>query len=279
MKLIDGRELAKTIRTTLTRDVDSSGLQPKLAALLVGEDPASALYVSMKEKAAREAGIATDIRRLPADAGDAELIALIESWNADETVDAILVQLPLPPNHDTDAVIAAIDPRKDADGFHPKNVESLISGNGRIIPPLHEGILRLIGATDVAPNTATAAVIANSEAFSKPLTYLLEKAGSNVTTMPPDELDRKALALANIVVIAIGRPGFLRRGMVSADACIIDVGTNKTPGGKTVGDVDTQSLADLPGWLSPVPGGVGPMTIALLLQNVFNLAKMRRGLA
>ena len=278
MQTIDGRALAASIRKQTASDIAAGQLHPKLAVLLVGDDPASQTYVNLKEKAAQEVGIATDIRRLPADTTIVEIRNIVEQWNADETVDGILIQFPLPNGLDEDAAISAVDPKKDADGFHPSNVEALVSGRGKIIPPLHEGILRLISATDVAPNGATATVIANSSIFSKPLAYLLEKAGSLVAVVSPDELDREALAMSQIVVIAIGRAGFLKRGMVSAGACIIDVGTNRTDEGKLVGDVAAESLKDIDGWLSPVPGGVGPMTIAMLLKNVVHLAKLRRGI-
>ncbi|MFZ2804262.1 MAG: bifunctional 5,10-methylenetetrahydrofolate dehydrogenase/5,10-methenyltetrahydrofolate cyclohydrolase [Patescibacteria group bacterium] len=274
MKLIDGRALAQDARAQLKKDIASSGLHPKLAVLLVGDDAASRLYVSLKEKAAAEVGIATEVVRVSAFTPTTELIDQINTWNADPSVSGILIQLPLPEGHDTQAVIAAMDPKKDADGFHPKNVEALLAGNGTIIPPLHEGILRLIGATDVVVNGAKAVIIANSEEFSKPLNYLLTKAGSFVTIMSPEDIDRKTLANAQIVVIAVGRTGFLKRGMVSAGTCIIDVGTNQNSDGKTTGDVDATSLQDLDGWLSPVPGGVGPMTIAMLLKNVFHLATL-----
>jgi methylenetetrahydrofolate dehydrogenase (NADP+)/methenyltetrahydrofolate cyclohydrolase len=275
MQSIDGRALAASIRKQTADDIMASQLHPKLAVLLVGDDPASHTYVNLKEKAAREVGIVTDVRRLPAETTNLEILHIVEKWNADNTVDGILIQLPLPNGLDEDAAIAAVDPKKDADGFHPSTVAALLAGQGTIIPPLHEGILRLIAATDIAPNGATATVIANSETFSKPLVFLLEKAGSLVAAVSPDELDREALAMSQIVVIAIGRAGFLKRGMVSANACIIDVGTNRNEDGKLVGDVDAESLADLDGWLSPVPGGVGPMTIAMLLKNVVHLSKLR----
>ncbi len=272
MQTIDGKSLATEIRGDLKTRISASGLHPKLGVLLVGEDPASHLYVKLKEKAAAEAGIETDIRRLPSTATDAELIGLIRAWNDDESVHGILVQLPLPPGHDQDAVINAILPRKDADGFHPKNLDALYAGEGRIVPPLHEGILRLIGQTDVMPNLAQAVILANSDVFAKPLEYLLKKAGAFVQTFRPDELDGQALKDADIIVVAVGRARFLKRDLVKSGACVIDVGTNKTESGQTVGDADAESLHDVPGWLSPVPGGVGPMTIAMLLKSVTDLA-------
>lgn len=273
MNKIDGNSLAASIREELKREISESGLHPKLGVLLVGEDPASNLYVGLKEKAAHEVGIETDIRRLPSTVTDEELKSVIREWNSDDSVTGILIQLPLPPGHDTDAVIQTMLPRKDADGFHPKNLEALYAGEGTIVPPLHEGILRLIAQTDVMPNLAHAVIIANSDTFSKPLEYLLKKAGAFVQTFNPDDLDEEIVGQADIIVIAIGRARFLKRDLVKSGVCIIDVGTNKSAEGKTVGDVDAEDIKDIPGWLSPVPGGVGPMTIAMLLKSVFGLAK------
>lgn len=277
MNLIDGKALAASIRAELKKQIADSGLRPKLGVLLVGEDQASHLYVRLKEKAAAEVGIEVDIRRLPSTSSDNGLLEIIRSWNDDDSVHGILVQLPLPPGHDQDAVVNAILPRKDADGFHPKNLEALYSGEGRIVPPLHEGILRLIGQTDVMPNLAQAVIIANSDVFAKPLEYLLKKVGSFVQILNPDDLDEETVKNADIIVIAVGRAHFLKRNLVKNGACIIDVGTNKTEDDRTVGDVDAENLRDIPGWLSPVPGGVGPMTIAMLLKTVFELAKNSTG--
>lgn len=273
MQRIDGRMLAERIRAELRTEISEHHLHPKLAVMLVGNDPASQLYVSMKQKAASEAGIETVLAHLPPDTPDDTLISHIRSWNADPTIHGILLQVPLPEGHNTDRLIAEIDPQKDADGFHTLNTEALLAGRGTIIPPLHEGILRLIAQTPIHVNGTGAVIIANSDIFSVPLRYLLEKAGCRVTVCHADDLDRKALLLANIIVIAIGRAQFLKRGMVSPNSCIIDVGTNHDENGKLVGDVDASSLEDVPGYLSPVPGGVGPMTIAMLLKNVADLAK------
>jgi methylenetetrahydrofolate dehydrogenase (NADP+)/methenyltetrahydrofolate cyclohydrolase len=275
MQKIDGRAIAAAIRQELKTEIENAGLHPKLAVLLAGEDPASHLYVSLKEKAAAEVGILTEGRKLPATSTTEKLISIIQSWNMDPEIDGVLVQIPLPPGIDENAVIAALDPAKDADGFHPANVQSLFEGKGVIIPPVHEGILRLIGATETRLNGARAVIIANSDEFAKPLAHLLRKAGALVQICKPDELDRETLARAEIVVIAVGRAGFIKRGMVSPGVCLIDVGTNRV-NDKVVGDVDAESLKDLPGWLSPVPGGVGPMTIAMLLKNVLHISKLRR---
>lgn len=276
MRLIDGKALAARIRAEIKGEIAAAGLVPKLAVLLVGDDPASHIYVNLKEKAAIEAGIALDIRRLPADTPDDELTRIIDAWNRDTDVDAILIQLPLPTGHDADALVSAVDPDKDADGFHPINLRALADGSGRIIPPVHEGILRLIAETDVAPNGSRAVVIANSATFAEPLVHLLKKAGALVEVFTPDDLHRDTVRQAKIVVVAVGRAKFLTRDLVSDGACVIDVGTNKNSDGKIVGDADTDGLKDADGWLSPVPGGVGPMTIAMLLKNVVGLAKRRR---
>ncbi|MDQ7814902.1 MAG: bifunctional 5,10-methylenetetrahydrofolate dehydrogenase/5,10-methenyltetrahydrofolate cyclohydrolase [Patescibacteria group bacterium] len=277
MNLINGKELALSIREGLKKDIASSDLHPKLGVMLVGEDAASNLYVNLKEKAAHEAGIETDIRRLPSTVSDEELVKIIQDWNSDEAVNGILVQLPLPPGHDTDTVTRAVLPRKDADGFHPKNIDALYAGEGFLVPPLLEGILRLIGQSEVIVNLAHTVIIANSEIFAKPLEYLLRKAGSFVQIMHPDEADEEILQAADIIIIAVGRARFLRRSMIKSGACIIDVGTNKDAAGKVVGDVDAENIRDIAGWLTPVPGGVGPMTIAMLLKAVFELAQKQKG--
>lgn len=269
MNPIDGKTLAAGIRSDVKRAIDESGLRPTLAVLLVGDDPASRLYVNLKEKAAKEAGIATDIRRMSASTSDDELKGIIESWNADESVDAILVQLPLPSGHDTDAIIGIMDPRKDVDGFHAETT---------LIPPVHESILRLIAATGQDMRSAKAVVIANSDTFADPLVRLLELAGCFVTQYQPEDVERNIVQDADIIVVAVGRPKFLTRDMIKSGACVIDVGTNRLEDGRVVGDVDAENIKDIPGNLSPVPGGVGPMTVALLLKNTLELAKRRRGL-
>ncbi len=277
MQLIDGRAIAAQIREELKQAISASKLHPKLCVLLVGADPASHLYVKLKAQAAHEVGIDVDIRRLTADVSDDELKHDLEIWNKDESVDGILVQLPLPSGHSTDAIIQTIDPNKDADGFHPENTALLLTGHGRIIPPLHEGILRLIASTDIRLNTARAVIVAKSETFYRPLEYLLHKTGVHVDILPPEDLDRRALLTAQLIIVAAGSAALLDRSLIPAHACVIDLGTNRTSDGKIVGDVDAQSLAEMPGWITPVPGGVGPMTIAMLLKNVWRLAQYRRG--
>ena len=275
MKKIDGKALATTVREQVKQEIADSGVKPKLAVLLVGEDAASHIYVNLKEKSAHEAGIETDIRRLPDTTSEQELRQIVETWNDNPSVDAILIQIPLPKNYDQEAIIQIMDPAKDVDGFHPSNVEALMAGTGDLFPPVHEGILRLIAATGVLINGGKAVIIANSEIFANPLNKLLSSAGCFVTKCGPEDYEREILQSADIIIVAVGRANFLKRDMIKSGACIIDVGTNRTAEGKVVGDVDVEDTKDIPGWLSPVPGGVGPMTVAMLLKNTLKLAKRR----
>lgn len=272
MQLIDGKALARQIRDELASRVKTLPDQPRLQVMLVGHDPASEIYVALKEKAALEAGIAIEVARLAADTPDEQLIEQLKRWNQDESVHAILVQLPLPAGHDEDRVIQAIDPRKDVDGFHPEHLEAMREGSISIIPPVVEGCLRLLNQANLTVNGSRVVVIANSSIFALPFERLLKVAGAFVTVMQPDELNRQVLATADAVVIAIGRPEFLHRSMTKRDAVIIDVGTNRLDDGRVVGDVDLKSYKETEAKITPVPGGVGPMTIAMLLKNVIDLA-------
>ncbi len=273
MQKIDGRAIAKEIREEVKNDVKDLPSAPKLGVILVGDDPASRLYVNLKEKAAVEAGIRTDIRKLTGDVTDEEIIRIIMEWNDDSDTHAILVQLPLPPKHDTNRIIAEINPKKDADGFHPENVKALETGQGAILSPVHEAVLRLIAATGLDPRGKSASIIANTETFAKPLCHILQKAGFITARMHPDALDAEVLKTSDTIVIGIGRAGFLGPDIVKPGAVIIDVGTSKKEDGKVYGDADAEALKDVEGWMTPVPGGVGPMTVALLLKNVVRLYK------
>lgn len=272
MQRLRGSALAAEIRSEVAKQIKKAGIKPRLAVLLVGDDAASHVYVSLKEQAAKEIGIETDIRRVPAQTPDAMLLGLIAEWNQDPRVHGILIQLPLPVGHDTQALIEAMDPHKDVDGFHPEAVKALLQGQAPILPPVHEGILRLIAASGAKINGARIALITNSDIFSTPLEYLLKKAGALVDAMKATEFDPQVSQQADIVIVAVGRRNFLDRSAVKSGAIIIDVGTNRLDTGRVVGDVDTQSVSNLEGWLTPVPGGVGPMTIAVLLKNVTTLA-------
>ncbi len=271
MKPIPGKQIANQIKEDCRKEVLENNIKVKLAAILVGDDPASHIYISLKEKAAQKIGIDTDFRRLPAETSDGEIIKIIKQWNEDKHVTGILIQLPLPEGHDTDAIIEAINPKKDADGFHPANIASLEHGEAVILSPLHEGILRLIASTDIVLNHAYIMILVNSHKFADPLKWIFEKAGADVDIVMADKKDDKNLREADIIITAVGKPNFLTSNAVKPGACVIDVGITKTTDGKVCGDFDAESAKDLEGWYSPVPGGVGPMTVALLMKNVINL--------
>lgn len=264
MKLIDGKALAAKIRQELAHDVEVFGRHPRLNVLLVGDDAASRLYVDLKQQAGKETGIDVQVDQEPVTASQSELEARIDQWNNDPNVDGILIQLPLPHGFDTDALIRRIAIEKDADGFHPNNTN--------IISPLHEGILRLINETPLQLAGAQCVILANSETFSKPLARLLATGGVSVDIMSPDDIDKTLLSDADLVISAIGRAQFIPGSMVKDGAVLIDVGTTREQG-KTYGDFDRVSMEKTDCWLTPVPGGVGPMTVALLLKNVFRLAQ------
>ncbi len=268
MKRLSGSELAQTIRAELNTRIKNEQLAPGLGVVFVGHDPASELYVSMKQRAATECGIATRIERLPETCTTEEIQHVVEALNHDPSVHGILVQLPLPSRIDTRAVMGAISPKKDVDGFHPNTIQALYAGEPTFISPVHEAVLRLIASSSESINAAKTVIIGNSEVFTHPLKHLLEKAGCFVSIQSPDELRPAELKAAKIIVCAVGRAHFLTSELVSDEAIVIDVGTNKNAEGKTVGDVDVTNLQDRDIFLSPVPGGVGPLTIALLLKNV-----------
>lgn len=278
MQKIPGKKIASQILDNLKAEIDDKQLKPKLGVLLVGDDQASSIYVSLKEKAANGIGIQTDVRRLSDQISDHELIKIIKLWNADKHIHGILIQLPLPEGYDADRVIEAMDPKKDVDGFHPKHIADLYAGQARTLSPLHEGILRLISATPVQPNHALTIILANSHTFADPLKYILKKAGADVEVMLSKDKDDKKLRQADIIVVAVGQLNFLTGNGIKPGACVIDVGINKTPDNKVHGDFDSLSCEDLDGWYSPVPGGVGPMTVALLMQNVVKVCRIQNSI-
>ncbi len=272
MHLIDGKALATAIQTEVAERIKSLSQPPGLAVLLVGEDKASHLYVSLKKKRAEAAGIKIEVLEASAATSDTELMHAIQAWNQRPDIHGVLVQIPLPSNHDENAIIAAINPKKDVDGFHPESIKALAAHAPSFVPPVHEGILRLIAATPLDLVGKTAIIIANSSIFADPLVQLLKSVGLFVHTFQPDELEAQTLRRADVIVIAIGRAKFLHAGMTKKTAVIIDVGTNHDENGNLCGDVDIATYAPYATWISPVPGGVGPMTIALLLLNVVRAA-------
>ncbi|MFA6391999.1 MAG: bifunctional 5,10-methylenetetrahydrofolate dehydrogenase/5,10-methenyltetrahydrofolate cyclohydrolase [Patescibacteria group bacterium] len=267
VKIINGRKLAVSIRRNLKRKIAKSNIQPGLAAILVGNDPASETYVGLKEKASAEVGIYFEKYLFPAKTAQTAIIQKVKELNRDKKIHGILVQLPLPGRLNENKVIQAIDVRKDADGFHAENVKLFLRGKSIIQPGLPYGIVVLLVSTHISLKNKHAHILAKSPIFIGPLKKMLEEKGVKVTS------GRKIISAkdADIVISALGKPHFVRAKHIKKGVIIIDVGYNRK-GKKVVGDVHP-SVIKKAGYLSPVPGGVGPMTVALLLENTYQLAK------
>ncbi|MFM8552885.1 MAG: bifunctional methylenetetrahydrofolate dehydrogenase/methenyltetrahydrofolate cyclohydrolase FolD [Nitrospiraceae bacterium] len=281
-RLIDGKALAQTIRERIAKDVTElqarTGVRPGLATILVGEDPASALYVRSKQKACDAAGIYIEDFKLPATTSQAELLALVEKMNADPKIHGILVQLPLPKQIDTKVILNAVDPMKDADGFHPYNLGRLVEGSPVFEACTPKGVIAMIDSTGVAIEGKRAVVVGRSNIVGKPVALMLLHRHATVTVCHSKTKDLPAVCReADILVVAIGKAKFVTADMVKSGAVVIDVGTNRLPDGKFVGDVDFEPVSQKAGWISPVPGGVGPMTITMLLDNTLESAQRMAG--
>jgi len=282
-RVIDGKAAAAALRVRVGAEViefrAACGRAPGLAVVLVGDDPASAVYVRSKGKATREAGMESFEHRLPATAAQDELVALVERLNADPAVDGILVQLPLPPQIDEQAIITRIDPDKDVDGFNPVNAGRLAIGLPGFVPCTPLGCLKLLQAELGDLSGKHAVVIGRSNIVGKPMALLLLSASCTVTIAHSRTRDLPEVVRgADIVVAAVGRPGMVKGEWLKPGATVIDVGINRTEAG-LVGDVDFASASAVAGAITPVPGGVGPMTIAVLLRNTLVAARRREGLA
>lgn len=282
--IVDGKAVAAELRAELAAQVtemtSAGSLPPSLAVVLCGDDPASAIYVRNKGRAAERAGVRFTLHRPPAESTTEELVALVRSLDSDETVDGILVQLPLPSQIDPDAVMARISPEKDADGFHPYNFGRLAEGHpGVVAPGTPLGCMELLRRSGVTLRGSRAVVVGRSAIVGRPLALMLTNADATVTICHSRTRDLAAVCHeADILVAAIGRPRMIDASYVKPGAFVIDVGTTPQDG-VVVGDVDRDSVEPIAGWLTPVPGGVGPMTIAMLLRNTLALARARRGLA
>ncbi|MDR2135364.1 MAG: bifunctional 5,10-methylene-tetrahydrofolate dehydrogenase/5,10-methylene-tetrahydrofolate cyclohydrolase [Treponema sp.] len=283
--IIDGKAIAAKVRDDVrlrTQKLTERGIRPCLAVILVGENPASVSYVTGKEKALAEAGMDGRDIRLPAATSEAELLALIAALNADSAVHGILVQLPLPPHISEDRVINAISPEKDVDGFHPVSVGNMVLGRPGFLPCTPNGIVYLLKEMQIKTAGAHAVILGRSNIVGKPLASLLIRRDVNATvtvchTGTPDfSLYTKQ---ADILIAAVGKPGLVTAGMVKPGAAVIDVGVNRVPdssrksGFVLRGDVDYDAIEKIAGWITPVPGGVGPMTIAMLMRNVVEAAE------
>jgi methylenetetrahydrofolate dehydrogenase (NADP+) / methenyltetrahydrofolate cyclohydrolase len=241
--------------------------------VLVGNDPASELYVKLKQRAAVNAGIGFTLTRLSADVDHETVLKAIDAFNLSAEIDAVLVQLPLPRGLHEDAVVAHIDPEKDADGFHPVNTARFLSNERTEPPALIEGIMRLVIAARADLNGLVSAIVARESVFSACLAHELKKRGASVVHALPDSKHHNATIAADIVIVAAGQQKLITGIDLKPGAIVIDVGINSLPDGKVIGDVDTTSATEIAGWITPVPGGVGPMTIAMLLENVVRLAE------
>ncbi len=272
---MDGKFLAEKLRGHVAEDVRAYGGPVCLATLLVGDDPASHVYVGKKHEASSEAGIESRDHRYPSDTPESEILELIAELNADDGVDGILVQLPLPEHMDEPKVTRAVDPDKDVDGFHPLNAGRLFLGEPLLVPATPLGVMAMLAEYGVALKGAEAVVIGRSEIVGKPMSMLLLAEHATVTICHSRTVDLADHARrADVLVAAVGRPGIVTPDMVKPGAAVVDVGVNRTEAG-LVGDVDP-AVAEVAGLLTPVPGGVGPMTIAMLLRNTLTAAQHRR---
>ena len=275
-RILDGKALAAQVRARVKDEVAAlsrRGIRPGLAVILAGDDAASRVYVRNKTRACEETGVHSQQIDYPASVTQEELIRRISKLNADPSIHGILVQLPLPAGIDAAAVLKAVSPDKDVDGFHPANLGALLAGTPRVVPGTPLGVMRLLEHAGVALAGRRAVVVGRSTIVGKPLALLLLQKDATVTlchskTQGLEEETRRA----DILVAAVGRPKLLGAGMVKPGACVIDVGVNRLPDGKLAGDVDFDAVKDVAGWITPVPGGVGPMTIAMLLENCLHAA-------
>ena len=280
MILLDGKALSEKIkeevRVEVAQLVEEKQITPGLAVILVGNDAASATYVASKAKSCKNAGIYSVVHEMPESITQAELLETIARMNENPKLDGILVQLPLPKHIDTTVVLEAIDPLKDVDGFHPYNVGRMVSNLDAFLPATPFGVMRMFQEYGIELSGKNVVVIGSSDIVGKPMASLLINAKATVTVCNSRTKDLKAHTLAaDIVVIAVGVPLLLKADMVKDGAIVIDVGINRLDTGKLVGDADFESLKDKCSFLTPVPGGVGPMTIGMLLKNTIKAAKLR----
>lgn len=276
--LLDGKETAKAvrgeIRDAVTAFINETGKVPGLSVVLVGDDPASRVYVRNKHRACEEVGIRSDVYTLPAETSEDELLALIAKLNADAAVNGILVQLPLPKHLDEEKVLLAIDPAKDVDAFHPVNVGKIMIGSFTLAPCTPAGVMELLRHYHIPVAGKHCVIIGRSNIVGKPQAMLMLKENATVTVCHSRTVGLADITrTADILVAAVGRPGFVTADMVREGAVVIDVGINRTAEGKLCGDVDFASVCEKASYITPVPGGVGPMTITMLLKNTLAAAK------
>lgn len=280
-KIIDGKAVSAAVKDNVAREVaelKEKGIGVGLAVILVGENPASKIYVANKKKACEQLGIVSHEYLLPENATEAELLELIETLNNEDSINGILCQLPLPSHMDEKAVIAAIDPNKDVDAFHAINVGRIMIGDYDFVPCTPAGIMEMLKYYDIDPAGKTCVVIGRSNIVGKPMAMLLLHKNGTVTVCHSRTQNLAEItARADILVAAVGKARFVTANMVKAGAVVIDVGMNREDG-KLCGDVDFENVAEKCSYITPVPGGVGPMTIAMLMKNTITAAKRQNNI-
>lgn len=281
-EIIDGKALSAQIKEGLSDRINtlkSKGITPSLTVILVGDDPASAVYVKNKHQTFINLGLVSEVVRLPTETSQEELIKQIEKLNKDDTVHGILIQLPLPPHLNSQIAISSIDPSKDVDGFHIENAGALLTGNPKFIPCTPYGVMRMLKSKDINIRGAEAVVVGASNIVGKPMALLLQMAGATVTICNSKTRDLAAQTKrADILVAAAGKPHLINGEMIKDGAVVIDVGIHRKEDGKLCGDVDFESASKKASFITPVPGGVGPMTIVMLLVNTVEAAERKAGI-
>jgi methylenetetrahydrofolate dehydrogenase (NADP+)/methenyltetrahydrofolate cyclohydrolase len=279
MQILDGKALAAKIRKKAADDVaalKNKGITPGLAVVLVGDDPASHTYVKMKERACEETGIYSIVHKMPLDISEEKILETIEMMNKNPNIDGILIQLPLPAHIDTQKVLNAVSPSKDVDGFHPYNVGNLVLDMECFVPCTPLGVMKLLEEYDINPKGMDACVVGASNIVGKPMMHLLLNKFATVDICHIHTKDLKAhTERADLLIVGVGKEGLITEDMVKEGAIVIDIGINKSDNGKIVGDVDFENVAPKCSYITPVPGGVGPMTIAMLLANTITAARKR----
>ncbi len=279
MQILDGKALAAKIRKKAADDVaalKNRGITPGLAVVLVGDDPASHTYVKMKERACEETGIYSIVHKMPLDISEEKILETIEMMNQNPNIDGILIQLPLPAHIDTQKVLNAVSPSKDVDGFHPYNVGNLVLDMECFVPCTPLGVIKLLEEYDINPKGMDACVVGASNIVGKPMMHLLLNRFATVDICHIHTKDLRAhTSRADLLIVGVGKEKLITEEMVKEGAVVIDIGINKTDEGKIVGDVDYEKVASKCSYITPVPGGVGPMTIAMLLVNTISAARRR----
>jgi len=278
MKIIDGKAISTAIREEIAAEVAEMKRKPGLAVVIVGDDPASKVYVRNKHKACEDTGIYSEVHELPASTSQDELLSLVDKLNIDEKINGILVQLPLPKGLSEEEVIARIDPKKDVDAFSAANVGHIMLGDPVFLPCTPAGVMELLKRSGIEVKGKNCVVVGRSNIVGKPMAMLLLKADGTVTICHSKTRNLAEItAKADILVVAVGRAKFITADMVGEGAVVIDVGMNRDEDNKLCGDVDFASVSEKASYITPVPGGVGPMTITMLLKNTIKAFKLQQG--